>query len=228
MQQVVVGERGDGFLLGELAANVGEIDLVEPQELSYRHVPRHLDLQLVALRRMGARNPSVMADVPSLEQAQDAVGEQLDEFKADQEHLVLRAPVAAPGEDPNKPIGTVMPPPWRDERPEVEGQLPSWSGTPLQPRNLGAPLAEGDVFCLVGDPTKMEAILYIDQGDVEFVAPEDPDQWVEIKLDELPFDTFETKITTIAGSESKVVSRRLSTTAGGDLPVVADPSGVPL
>jgi len=182
------------------------------------------DIQLVSLHRMGRGNPDVMADIPSLEKQRRVVVQQLEEQTADRERLVLRAPAAAPGADPNRPIGVVMPPPWREERKEVEGQLPSWSGTPLEPRNLGAPLAEGDVFCLIGDPTKMEAILYIDQGDVEFVAE---GQDVEIKLDELPFKEFESKIATIAGSESKVVSQRLSTTGGGEVPVKADEAGVP-
>jgi len=181
------------------------------------------DIQLVSAHRIGARNPNVMADIPALEKARRAVTEQLEEQRADEAKLVLRVPAAA-GRDPNRPIGIVMPPPWREDRLPAEGQLPSWSGTPLEPYNLGAPLAEGDVFCLIGDPTKMEAILYIDQGDIEFVQP---DQTVEIKLDQLPFDTLESKIARIAGSESKVVSPRISTTGGGDVPVAADESGVP-
>ncbi|MBN2216748.1 MAG: hemolysin D, partial [Pirellulales bacterium] len=181
------------------------------------------NIKLVALHRIGQRNPEVMSDIPGLEKARQSLLQQLDEQKADQERLVLRAPAVA-GRDPNKPLGVVMPPPWREDRPTVEGQLPSWSGSPLELYNVGAPLAEGDVFCLIGDPADMEAILYVDQGDVEFVGE---GQAVEIKLDALPFDTFDSTVATIAGSESKVISQRVSTTGGGDLPVKADEAGVP-
>ena len=180
--------------------------------------------QLVALHRMGYSNPDSMADIPALEKSKRAVEKQLVEQMDDQKKLVLRAPEAPPGADPNKPIGVVMPPPWRENRPTIEGQLPSWSGTPLEPRNLGCLLTEGDVFCLIGDPKKMEAILYIDQGDVEFV---DEGQEVEILLDELPFDPLKTKIGTVANSETKIVSKRVSTIGGGTLPVEADAAGVP-
>ncbi|HLA83806.1 MAG TPA: biotin/lipoyl-binding protein [Thermoguttaceae bacterium] len=186
---------------------------------------KQYDAQLVSLHRTSYANPDASSEIPAIEKARRAVINQLEEQRADQEHLVLRAPDAAPGADPNKPIGVVMPPPWREKRPGVEGQLPSWWGTPLEPRNLGAPLADGDVFCQIGDPAKMEAILYIDQGDVEFVAK---GQSVDIKLESLPFDTIEDgRIARIAGSESKVVSSRLSTTGGGEVPVAADETGTP-
>ncbi|MBN1591067.1 MAG: hemolysin D [Pirellulales bacterium] len=171
------------------------------------------EIQLTMLDLMGLRNPQLLNDVPALRKAHESVVKQIERRKLDQEHLVLRAPRA----------GTVMPPPWRDDRPEVEGQLASWSGTPLQPRNLGAPLDDDAVFCLIGDPRNMEAILYIDQGDVKFVAK---DQKVEIKLDELPFDVFKSQIANIAGSESKVTPRRLSTQAGGDLASKTDQAGI--
>ena len=152
------------------------------------------------------------------------IREPLDEPRIEQQRLVLRVPGAAPGQDPNRPAGLVMPPPWREHRPTVEGQLPSWSGVPSEPRNLGAPLDEGDVFCLIGDPMQMEAVLYIDQGDVEFVAQ---GQNVQIKLDELPFHTFDGEIANLAKSKTETVSKRLSTEGGGELATKTDEAGVP-
>jgi putative peptide zinc metalloprotease protein len=183
-----------------------------------------LNAQLATLSRVGRANPGAMGDIPGLQEARRSVLKQLEDLRTDQAKLVLRASKATPGQDPTKPVGILMPPPWRDKRPKVEGQLPSWSGTPLEEWNLGAPLAAGDVFCLIGDPAKMEAVLYIDQGDVDFVAK---DQHVDIKLDTYPFDTFDSKIDTTAGSESKVVPRRLTTTAGGSLPTKLDEAGLP-
>ena len=54
-------------------------------------------------------------------------------------------------------------------RDDPEGQLPSWSGTPLD-EDLDRPyLEDGVLFCQIGDPQQYEAILVIDQTDLEFV-----------------------------------------------------------
>ncbi len=68
--------------------------------------------------------------------------------------------------------GTVLPPPPTPapHQEEMEGgQLPSWSGTPLDEENYRPYLKEGVLFCQVGDPRNLEAILVIDQGDIDFV-----------------------------------------------------------
>jgi len=67
----------------------------------------------------------------------------------------------------------------------------------------------------------MEALLVIDQADIDFVAvgPE-----VEIKLDELPHDTFTGKILKISEEELDVSPRGLSAKAGGELPTETDPT----
>ena len=58
--------------------------------------------------------------------------------------------------------------------------LSEWSGLPFDKENLDCFLEAGTLLCLVGDPNNMEAVLVIDQGDIELV-PEG--QQVEIKLD---------------------------------------------
>jgi putative peptide zinc metalloprotease protein len=170
-------------------------------------------VQLYNLRRGNLQDTGEGLEIEQIKESLQAVEDQLREKKLDQERLNLHAPIA----------GTIFPPPWREKKPGPEGQLPAWSGTPLQERNLGATLDEGEVFCLVGDPKKMEAILYIDQGDIDFVRK---GQDVEIKLDELPFDIFEGTIEEIAPSESKVVPKQIAAKAGGDLATKTDESGV--
>ena len=46
----------------------------------------------------------------------------------------------------------VLPPPLTPSRDDPEEKLPTWSGTPLDPENLGAHLEPGVLFCQVGDP----------------------------------------------------------------------------
>ncbi|MBN2296763.1 MAG: HlyD family efflux transporter periplasmic adaptor subunit [Pirellulales bacterium] len=183
-----------------------EIARLEGEKKMYQSQLSHL--RMGSLRTMG-----VGLEIRQIEESLKAVEHQLEQKKFDQERLVLHSPVA----------GTVLPPPWREKKPGPKGQLPSWSGTPLQERNLGAPLDEGEIFCLVGDPNKMEAILYIDQGDIDFVKK---GQEVEIKLDELPFDVYEGTIEEIAPSESKFVPKQIAAKAGGDLATTTDEAGV--
>ena len=67
------------------------------------------------------------------------------------------------------------------------GQLPSWSGTPLDEEHYRPYLKEGALFCQVGDPRSLEAVLVIDQGDIDFVKD---GQEVDLKFDALPHDTL--------------------------------------
>ncbi|HUT11174.1 MAG TPA: biotin/lipoyl-binding protein [Thermoguttaceae bacterium] len=146
------------------------------------------------------------------------VEEQLQKRMADQERLILRAPRS----------GIVLPPPTNAGQGEIEGHLPMWSGTPLEPVNLGAFLEEGKEFCVIGDPRYLEATLVIDQTDIEFVRENLP---VEIKLDELPHDVLskygdtdeDLKIDEIANVNMKYAPPSLSTRTGGELATTTDP-----
>ncbi|MBN2022184.1 MAG: hemolysin D [Pirellulales bacterium] len=174
---------------------------------------RQLETRIEQQQRQSHSDPEAAAELGELREALASIKEQIAQHLVDKEKLILRAPAS----------GTIMPPPWKPHKPGVEGQLASWWGTPLEPRNVGVPLDVSDAFCLVGDPARMEAVLYIDQGDIEFVAR---DQTVEIKLDELPFETFTGTIADKSPSESKISPHRLSTRAGGDLPTKMDEAGV--
>ena len=41
--------------------------------------------------------------------------------------------------------------------------------SPLDPKNLGATLQAGRLFCQIGDPDEMDAELVIDQSEMDFV-----------------------------------------------------------
>ena len=100
--------------------------------------------------------------IPQLEKALESVRKQRQEEEADRDRLMLTA-----ARD-----GTVLPPPPTPatHQEEIEGgQLPSWSGTPLDEESYRPFLKEGVLFCLVGDPRNLEAVLVIDQGDIDFV-----------------------------------------------------------
>jgi putative peptide zinc metalloprotease protein len=160
---------------------------------------------------LGSHAPEAHDQIPQLEDALAAVKKQLAEKETDKQRLRLVAGRA----------GTVMPPPMTPKPPhdDPDGQLGTWWGTPLDERNRGTFLREGVLFCQVGDPKQLEAILIVDQGDIEFVQE---GQKVRIKLDSLPNDTFEGKIQAISLSDLKITPQRLTAKAGGELPSKAD------
>jgi len=138
--------------------------------------------------------------------------ERLDQQQGDLARLTLTAPRG----------GYVFPPPFRSGQATVEGLLPTWSGTPLQKKNRGAMLQTSELFCQIGDPTEMEAVLAIDQSDRNFVAQ---DQAVEIIINHLPDKIFESTIEQIATTEMTEPPQRLTERAGGELLTQTDPTG---
>jgi putative peptide zinc metalloprotease protein len=119
--------------------------------------------------------------------------------------------------------GFVVPPPSIPVQPSPDGKLPHWTGTPLEPRNLGATLLPGTLFCQIGDPGKFNAILVVDQEDIDSVRV---GQKVKIMLDQMRGDVLHSEITDVSPEELKVAPRSLSAKAGGDLVTKTDPSGV--
>ena len=119
--------------------------------------------------------------------------------------------------------GIVLPPPLMPSREDPEEKLSMWSGTPLDPENLGATLEPNVLFCQIGDPKRLEAELVVDQSDRNLI---EEDQDVDIKLEGFSSITIHGKIEKISGSELKVSPPRLSTKHGGELPTKTDPHGV--
>ena len=108
------------------------------------------------------------------------------------------------------------------DRPDPTGKLPTWTGHALDPKNLGATLEQGTVLCLIGEPRALEAVMLVDQSEMEFIAKGEK---VELKLDAFPWRTIEGEVEEIAETEMEASSERLSVKAGGQLPTETDPSG---
>jgi putative peptide zinc metalloprotease protein len=151
------------------------------------------------------------AELPPAEEFLADLEERLSRKEIDERRLTLTAPAA----------GTVLPPP-RRESPSPSSSLPTWSGTPLEPRNRECQLESGTLVCLVGDPNALEAILVIDQSEIEFVAP---GQNVRIQLDQGPGEILTGVISELAAVEMEVTPRELL--AAGHLPFRTDDRGRP-
>jgi putative peptide zinc metalloprotease protein len=167
------------------------------------------EMQLENLRKQRFTDPRAAGTMPQVASALKTVEGELKEKSIDRERLRLVAPVA----------GTVLPPPPTPKHEDPEMGLPRWSGIPLEPEKVGAFLEPGVLFCQIGDPRRLEAILVIDQTDIDYVKE---GQRVDIKLDKLPHDTLESHITEIANADLKISSQRLSTKMGGELATKTD------
>ncbi len=116
--------------------------------------------------------------------------------------------------------GYVYPPPERKPQPGSDGRLPGWTGSPLEPENRGALLTADDLICEIGTPNAFEAVLVIDQGDVQLVRIGQP---VDLKLDSRRLSTFSGELTELSQSSLTSASTSLSSQTGGDLQTEIDP-----
>jgi len=200
---------GDRVQTGQVLAKLKNVDLeleinkLESSAQQYR-------VQLDNLRRMRLGTKGAGSEIPQLTEALATVEGQLKQKQTDMRRLTLVAPRD----------GVVMPPPERARREDAEEQLPKWQGSPLEPENVGAHLEPSELFCQIGDPKQMEAILVIEQADIEFVAP---GQEVIIKLNEMPFKRIYGKISQVASADLKVTPHRLSSRSGGEVASKVDP-----
>ena len=188
LEAVAAGERvesGDTVaLLENLDVALETQQLVGQRDQQALHV-KHLETQRVF-------DPEAAAQLPAASQALHDLQQRLGQRQKDQARLRLIAPTA----------GVVMPPPIRTASVKP-GELTHWQGTPIEPANRGAHLKTGSLVCLIGDPAQLEAILTIDQGDIQFVGV---GQSVRIALDLLGGDVLDGVITEIAENDRQNIS----------------------
>ncbi len=168
--------------------------------------------ELSSLRERRFVDRTAELQISSAEEIVQMVSEQLVEKRAE----LARAKVVSPIS------GTVMATAYRPAQDRGDGRLPTWSGSVLDEKNRTAVLAEGDQICFVGDPTKLEAVLVIDQGDFSLVKPQDP---VAIMLESYRGRTIYTSIDKKAMVDLKVTPTALAEQAGGGVKSKQDASG---
>jgi putative peptide zinc metalloprotease protein len=173
----------------------------------------NLDVQL-SVARLLAEEKQLLAKLDSLEkrslrgdasagleieptcEALDAVKESLDRRHTDARKLKLVAPTD----------GIVFSPSRVDQDDDMRRILPSWTGWPLETRNVGAHLDQGVVICRIGDPRRLEAVLAIDESQIEFVRP---GQTAEILLEQYPGMTLRTEIKEISTQDIRSAAQGL-------------------
>ncbi len=202
---------GDIVKEGQQLARLSSIDLaLQVADLEGKATQSRAKLE--SLERERFSDPAAGLEIGTVRESLESIEEQLAKKRRDVEELVLVA-----GRD-----GVVLPPQSVPERPDPTGKLPTWSGLALDPKNLGATLEQGTVLCLIGEPKALEAVMLVDQSEMEFIAKGEK---VELKLDAFPWRTIEGEVEEIAETEMEASSERLSVKAGGQLPTETDPSG---
>jgi len=93
-------------------------------------------------------------------------------------------------------------------------KLKAWNGTPLDPENAGCRLEAGQELVSVAPSDKLQAVLYIDQGDRDDLNGE---MEVEIKLDHLADITWLTKVNQVSLKGEVMAPEALTTRFNGPL-----------
>lgn len=165
-----------------------------------------------ALRRSSV-DQQVEADVPRAELRYEDAKKVVAERQQELDTLVLRAPVA----------GIVLPPASLPGKSRVDGGLPSMSGTIFDKHNQNAMVQPKYEVCQIGDPNMWEAVIYIDQTDIDFVSAE---QSAKIRLEQFPLTDLKTQIREVDYDPLKAVPRRLSSKTGGAIATETNDQGL--
>lgn len=123
-----------------------------------------------------------------------------------------------------KSAGMIIEPPSKPvpKQAEEEEQLPGWNGSPFDLRNQEAIFSESDLLCVIGDPQAWDAMLVVDQHDIDLVKTGIA---VDMKIDSARLDTISGQIATISEMEMRVSPENLSLQSGGRLDTEMDSSG---
>jgi len=178
-----------GDVIAKLANPELEITLAE-----YQSEHDSKKLRYNQLRAMRAWDSHASLKLPVAKASFTDAKSQLDQLQRRTEELILRAPRA----------GTVFAPP------EIEpaagkqsGRLPQWSGSPLDKRNRGCWIEPATLFCTVGTPDQLDALVAVQQHEVSQVQVGDE---VRLLLSSAP-------VRVLTGKVKQVASRTTSTTA---------------
>jgi putative peptide zinc metalloprotease protein len=205
---------GDQVAAGQPIAQLENID-VDIAIASLTGERDTLQAELNALTRaLTLGDPSAAAQIERVHEELNVVSEKLAKEEENRKKLTLKAPKA----------GTILPAPRVPAQDRDEAELPDWSGSPLDPENIGATLAKATPFCLIGDPHRLEALLIIDQGDIAITDLTGRE--VEIMLGQSAGYVYVSTVERVSPKTKDESPRHLASIHGGELPTEMTPAGV--
>ncbi len=172
---------------------------------------RELEIELTSIWRQARHRKTAALRVKEIREQLEAFSKQLEAKRLELAELEVRAPVS----------GIIFP--VADRRDNAsEGELPTWSGSLLEPRNVGAFLQPSDAICQVGNPKKLYAELLIDQSVIELVQK---GHAVELMLEAYSGEVYESQIEKVSLPQVQATPLSLSAAAGGEVNTKTDKSG---
>jgi putative peptide zinc metalloprotease protein len=210
---LVAAKPGQTVQAGETIVELANPDLAF-EVLALDGKRQEADNMVLALRDQKHVDPAAVDQEEMAREMAEAAQKQYAAKKEELDRLTIRAPAA----------GTIIPPPSRSAKAaSAPGQLPSWTGTPFDDKNLGALITPGDPICIVADPEDVQAVLVVDQAYVDLVKEGQP---VRVLLESDTRRAYDSHVESIAAIQLEAVSRTSSTQAGGRLETKMDPSGM--
>ncbi len=216
---------GDSVEPGELIVQLDNYELVQ-QYWAYKGEYDLAELKNDLQIQKANRDPQLASSIQAAESQLLNAREQLAITEARLEHLQIVSPRS----------GVIIEPPAKDgaKMAAASDQLPTWSGSPFEKQNENAHFAEGDLLCFIAEPNRMEAVIIIDQTDMQVLREEigytsgtekiDPAKSprVEIMLESARLNSLYGRITEIADSEMKESPASLASSSGGTLDTKMD------
>ncbi len=212
-QLVAMNKRlGDRVSKDETIAQLESLEL-RSQLVKYIGELHVADAKLQAYQTMKSRDEEASYQIKTQEEIVATNLAKVREFQQKVALLDVKAKVD----------GVLLPAPNKPEpKQSSEEQLPSWHGNPFSDKNRDAFFADSDLLCYIGDPNLMEAVLVVDQHDIDLV---NIDMDADIKIDSARLETFSGKIEKISEMEMRVSPENLSLQSGGRLDTEVDASG---
>jgi len=202
---------------GEIAAGqtIAELADADAQLTGQRLLAQRADLvvRIESIRQRALTDDSALLELSQIEEALVSLDKQIARLQEDLAKLTIRAPQS----------GVIVPPTSRPPDQRDRLRLASWSGRPLDSCNIGAYLTASTLICRIAQPGQLEAILAIDQDELDFVRP---GQRVDLLLASRPGEKRSGKIDHVAEEKMEAAPTRLAARTGGQLATRADQSGV--
>ncbi len=193
MQAVAIGDVVNaGDALGRLENTEIQRDLASVQGQWRRQ-----QIRVRSLESLRGQIANSGAQLPAAKEMLADLTDRLTQLRRDQLALLLLAPVD----------GTVIAPPSVVPNQAEGTHLRQWIGTPQDERNLGCLLPRRTLFCLLGQPDKLEAVLSIDQSEIQYVQI---GQRVRLQLDMAPGQVLQGTIREISRNSIQAAANEIT------------------
>jgi putative peptide zinc metalloprotease protein len=187
-------------------AALARLDNIEARLAHQRLLSQRAELatRIDIIRQRAVTDDAALLELSQTEEALTALDQQLRRLEEDLAKLTIRAPRE----------GIIVPPASRPANKIDRMQLAGWSGRPLDSRNLGAYLDAGTLVCRIAEPGQFDAILAIDEAELEFVHS---GQAVDLLVTSMPGQRHAGRIERIAEEKMHAAPVRLAAAGGGTL-----------